>query len=85
MVERIVEVMDDRETGETILDEALRMTKAQEEVERMGANVWIDLMSGRFQRGRALAVPLFLVPHSRRHQHQLTSPSYQAKYGTSSK
>lgn len=46
LAERIIEVVDDRQTGETILDEALRMMKAQEEVERMGVNAWIDLMSG---------------------------------------
>ncbi|KIJ94648.1 hypothetical protein K443DRAFT_683587 [Laccaria amethystina LaAM-08-1] len=46
LAERIVEVVDDRQTGETILDEALKMMKAQEEVERMGVNAWIDLMSG---------------------------------------
>ncbi|KAF9056994.1 GPP34-domain-containing protein [Panaeolus papilionaceus] len=44
--ERIVEVIDDRQTGETILDEALKMMKAQQDVEKMGINSWIDLMSG---------------------------------------
>ncbi|KAH9930414.1 GPP34-domain-containing protein [Epithele typhae] len=43
--ERLVEVVDDRQTGETILDEALRMMKAQEG-ERMAINTWIDLLSG---------------------------------------
>ena len=43
--ERIVEVVDERQTGETILDEALRMMKAQEG-ERMSINSWIDLLSG---------------------------------------
>jgi Golgi phosphoprotein 3 len=43
-----VEVLDDRITGETILDEALKMMKAQEEPggERMSVGSWIDLMSG---------------------------------------
>lgn len=43
--ERIVEVIDERQTGETILDETLKMMKAQE-VERMSVNSWIDLLSG---------------------------------------
>ena len=47
--ERLVEVIDDRNTGETILDEALRMMKAQEgpEGERMSVSSWIDLLSGK--------------------------------------
>lgn len=46
--ERLVEVLDDRITGETILDEALKMMKAQEGPggERMSVGSWIDLMSG---------------------------------------
>ncbi|KAI0310293.1 Golgi phosphoprotein 3-domain-containing protein [Amylostereum chailletii] len=43
--ERLVEVVDDRQTGETILDETLRMMKGQE-AERMSINSWIDLLSG---------------------------------------
>jgi len=46
LAERLVEVTDDRQTGETILDETLRMMKAQES-ERMSINSWIDLLSGR--------------------------------------
>jgi len=46
ITERIVEVIDDRQTGETILDEALKMMKAQQEVEKMTINSWIDLLSG---------------------------------------
>jgi len=46
ITERIVEVIDDRQTGETILDEALKMMKAQQEVEKMSINSWIDLLSG---------------------------------------
>ncbi|KAI0634649.1 GPP34-domain-containing protein [Trametes polyzona] len=45
LAERIVEVVDDRQTGETILDETLRMMKGQEH-ERMSVNSWIDLLSG---------------------------------------
>jgi len=48
IIERIVEVIDDRQTGETILDEALKMMKAQQEVEQMSINAWIDLLSGPF-------------------------------------
>ncbi|RDX41045.1 GPP34-domain-containing protein [Polyporus arcularius HHB13444] len=43
--ERLVEVLDDRQTGETILDETLRMMKGQEH-EKMAINSWIDLLSG---------------------------------------
>ncbi|GBE89330.1 Golgi phosphoprotein 3-domain-containing protein [Sparassis latifolia] len=43
--ERVLEVIDDRQTGETLLDETLRMMKAQEG-ERMAVNTWIDLLSG---------------------------------------
>ncbi|TFY77510.1 hypothetical protein EWM64_g6503, partial [Hericium alpestre] len=43
--ERLVEVLDDRQTGETLLDETLKMIKAQES-ERMSINAWIDLLSG---------------------------------------
>ncbi|KIL64805.1 hypothetical protein M378DRAFT_562206 [Amanita muscaria Koide BX008] len=46
LADRIVEVTDDRQTGETILDEALKMMKAQEAQERMSINSWIDLLSG---------------------------------------
>ncbi|KAL1741062.1 Golgi phosphoprotein 3-domain-containing protein [Schizophyllum fasciatum] len=43
--ERIVEVIDERQTGETILDETLRLMKSQE-TEKLGINNWIDLLSG---------------------------------------
>ncbi|KAG9000066.1 hypothetical protein FRB90_011883 [Tulasnella sp. 427] len=41
--DRIIEVIDDRQTGETLLDEALKMIKSSEP---MGVGSWIDLMSG---------------------------------------
>lgn len=44
--DRLVEVIDERNTGETILDEALKMMKAQQAVEKLGVNSWIDLLSG---------------------------------------
>ena len=45
--ERIVEVIDTRLTGETILDEALKMMKQQEvTAEKLAVNNWIDLLSG---------------------------------------
>ena len=53
VADRIVEVIDDRLTGETLLDEALKMMKAQQEVEKMSVNSWIDLMSG-------MPLPLFV-------------------------
>ncbi|KIJ63006.1 hypothetical protein HYDPIDRAFT_113505 [Hydnomerulius pinastri MD-312] len=43
--ERLVEVIDDRQTGETILDETLKMMKAQE-TDKFTINGWIDLLSG---------------------------------------
>ena len=43
--ERVVEVIDERQTGETILDETLRLMKSQE-TEKLGINNWIDLLSG---------------------------------------
>ncbi|KAI0945178.1 hypothetical protein AcV7_001787 [Taiwanofungus camphoratus] len=43
--ERMIEVIDDRQTGETILDETLRMMKDHER-ERMAVNTWVDLLSG---------------------------------------
>ncbi|KAI5122035.1 hypothetical protein M0805_008025 [Coniferiporia weirii] len=51
--ERIVEVINDRPTGETLLDEALRMmastssdTSGSTHPEHMSVNTWIDLLSG---------------------------------------
>lgn len=45
IAERLIEVIDDRQTGETILDETLKMMKGQEEA-KMSVNSWIDLLSG---------------------------------------
>lgn len=45
--ERVVEVIDERGTGETILDEALKMMKGQDATgEKLAVNTWIDLLSG---------------------------------------
>lgn len=41
--DRYIEVIDERQTGETLLDEALKMIKTSES---MGVGNWIDLMSG---------------------------------------
>jgi len=41
--DRLIEVIDERQTGETILDEALKMIKTSE---KMGVGTWIDLLSG---------------------------------------
>ncbi|RSH79979.1 uncharacterized protein EHS24_009650 [Apiotrichum porosum] len=41
--DRLIEVIDERQTGETILDEALKMIKSSE---KYGVGAWIDLMSG---------------------------------------
>lgn len=43
MADRLIEVIDERQTGETILDEALKMMKSSE---KYGAGAWVDLMSG---------------------------------------
>ena len=42
---RYIEVVDDRLTGEVLLDEALKMMKLSE---KMSVGTWIDLMSGAF-------------------------------------
>lgn len=41
--DRYIEVIDERLTGEVLLDEALKMMKVSE---RMSVGTWIDLMSG---------------------------------------
>ena len=41
---RYIEVVDDRMTGEVLLDEALKMMKVSE---RMSIGSWVDLMSGQ--------------------------------------
>lgn len=45
LADRLVEVIDDKQTGETILDETLKMMKGQE-MDRMSINGWVDLLSG---------------------------------------
>lgn len=68
--ERLVEVIDERQTGETILDEALKLMKMQQETEKLGVNSWIDLLSGT----------------SHFHERKLRSRFFiiiQAKHGTS--
>lgn len=59
--DRLIEVIDERQTGETILDEALKMIKSSE---KMGVGTWIDLLSGAssllpiyFRSGLNLLVP----------------------------
>jgi hypothetical protein len=51
-----VEVIDDRQTGETILDETLRMMKAQQDVEKIAVNSWIDLLSGQSSYSYMLSI-----------------------------
>lgn len=43
LADRLIEVIDDRQTGETLLDEALKMMKGSE---KYGTGAWVDLMSG---------------------------------------
>ena len=44
LADRLIEVIDDRLTGEVLLDEALKMMKSSE---KMSVGSWIDLMSGK--------------------------------------
>ena len=44
LADRLIEVIDDRQTGETLLDEALKMMKSSE---KYGTGAWVDLMSGK--------------------------------------
>ena len=46
-----MEVIDDRHTGETILDETLKMMKSQEG-DKFTINTWIDLLSGEYLERR---------------------------------
>jgi len=44
--ERLLEVIDERQTGETLLDEALKLMKMQQDTDKLAVNNWIDLLSG---------------------------------------
>lgn len=51
-----MEVISDRQTGETILDEALRMIKAHQDGpgngvpgEKLSVGSWVDLLSGKYE------------------------------------
>lgn len=44
LADRLIEVIDDTQTGEVLLDEALKMMKSSE---KMSVSSWIDLMSGK--------------------------------------
>lgn len=44
LADRVIEVIDDGQTGEVLLDEALKMMKSSE---KMSVSSWIDLMSGK--------------------------------------
>jgi hypothetical protein len=56
LAERLLEVKDERATGEVLLDEALKLIKQDQE--SIGA--WIDLMSGSYS---------FLIPVQQRQRH----------------
>ncbi|BFZ60765.1 Vacuolar protein sorting-associated protein 74 [Saitoella coloradoensis] len=43
LADRLIEVVDEKMTGEVLLDEALKMMKASE---KMSVGSWVDLMSG---------------------------------------
>jgi golgi phosphoprotein 3 len=55
-MDRTVEVIDERPTGETLLDEALRMMSSQQAVEKLTVNSWIDLLSGKHAHSHACDV-----------------------------
>jgi Golgi phosphoprotein 3 len=57
LADRLIEVIDDRQTGETLLDEALKMMKSSE---KYGTGAWVDLMSG--MSGVSLGPSLALLP-----------------------
>lgn len=44
LADRTIEVIDESQTGEVLLDEALKMMKSSE---KMSVSSWIDLMSGK--------------------------------------
>ena len=44
-------MIDDTLTGEVLLDEALKMMKSSE---KMSVSSWIDLMSGKLPRSKAV-------------------------------
>ena len=50
LADRLIEVIDDRQTGETLLDEALKMMKSSE---KYGTGAWVDLMSGKSSHASA--------------------------------
>ena len=50
LADRLIEVIDDRQTGETLLDEALKMMKSSE---KYGTGAWVDLMSGKSSQASA--------------------------------
>lgn len=57
LADRIIEVIDDTQTGEVLLDEALKMMKASE---KMSVSAWIDLMSGISAPALSLLYVMFL-------------------------
>jgi Golgi phosphoprotein 3 len=52
LADRVIEVIDDTMTGETLLDETLKMMKSSE---KMSVNSWIDLLSGQSLHTRRTA------------------------------
>ena len=72
LADRLIEVIDDRLTGEVLLDEALKMMKSSE---KMSVGSWIDLMSGK---------PLLSLPHNNPIPMEPNSNAFgQEKHGTS--
>lgn len=80
-----MEVIDDRHTGETILDETLKMMKAQEG-DKFSINSWIDLLSGKClkrRREQAIKVPLLCDDLCVVQRSDLPTAYLQGKHGTS--
>ncbi|KAF8174309.1 Golgi phosphoprotein 3-domain-containing protein [Mycena galopus ATCC 62051] len=65
--DRPITVLSTRQTGETLLDETLKMIKQTEDAgEKMGIGTWVDFLSG--------AMPAFARPGVIRHSHTGSNP-----------
>ena len=76
---RYIEVVDDRMTGEVLLDEALKMMKVSE---RMSIGSWVDLMSGQSLASFLLLLSRSVLTCSRTAHSRFPSEPAQAKLGT---
>lgn len=58
LADRLIEVIDERQTGETILDEALKMIKSSD---KYGTGAWVDLMSGAYASRSKQTLTIFMA------------------------